>query len=142
MLCFFYFFQKKKFCWRELVCLMDEKDVRGFIKREEFEKLSLNLLERISVPCRKALVDSGLTVEKIHSVELVGSGSRIPAITRILTSLFKREPSRTINASECVARGCVLQCAMLSPIYRVREYEVCIFSIHKSTISSVAMKIK
>ncbi|GMY36901.1 heat shock 70 kDa protein 16-like [Fagus crenata] len=105
-------------------CLMDEKDVRGFIKREDFEKLSLNLLERISVPCRKALVDSGLTVEKIHSVELVGSGSRIPAITRILTSLFKREPSRTINASECVARGCVLQCAMLSPIYRVREYEV------------------
>ena len=123
-------------------CLMDEKDVRGFIKREDFEKLSLNLLERISVPCRKALVDSGLTVEKIHSVELVGSGSRIPAITRILTSLFKREPSRTINASECVARGCVLQCAMLSPIYRVREYEVCTLSIHKSTISSVASKIK
>ena len=38
------------------MCLMDEKDVRGFIKREEYEKLSLNLLERISVPCRKALV--------------------------------------------------------------------------------------
>ncbi|KAL4628400.1 hypothetical protein ACB092_05G235800 [Castanea dentata] len=105
-------------------CLMDEKDVKGFIKRDEFEKLSLNLLDRISVPCHKALLDSGLTVEKIHSVELVGSGSRIPAITRILTSLFNREPSRTINASECVARGCALQCAMLSPIYRVREYEV------------------
>ncbi|KAF3964858.1 hypothetical protein CMV_010901 [Castanea mollissima] len=105
-------------------CLMDEKDVKGFIKRDEFERLSLNLLDRISVPCHKALLDSGLTVEKIHSVELVGSGSRIPAITRILTSLFNREPSRTINASECVARGCALQCAMLSPLYRVREYEV------------------
>lgn len=105
-------------------CLIDDKDVEGFIAREEFEKLSLNLLERIIVPCRKALIDSRLTVEKIHSVELVGSGSRIPAIGRILASLFKREPSRTINASECVARGCALQCAMLSPIFRVREYEV------------------
>ncbi|XP_022716098.1 heat shock 70 kDa protein 16 isoform X1 [Durio zibethinus] len=105
-------------------CLMNEKDVRGFIKREEFEKLSSDLLERISVPCHKALADSGLTLGKINSVELVGSGSRIPAITRILASIFNREPSRTINASECVARGCALQCAMLSPIFRVREYEV------------------
>lgn len=105
-------------------CLMDEKDVRGFIKREEFERLSSSLVESIRVPCQKVLANSGLTVEKIHSVELVGSGSRIPAITRMLASLFKREPSRRINASECVARGCALQCAMLSPIFRVREYQV------------------
>ncbi|KAK9269395.1 hypothetical protein L1049_001168 [Liquidambar formosana] len=104
-------------------CLMDEKDVKGFIKREEFEKLASGLLERISVPCNKALADARL-VDKIHSVELVGSGSRIPAITRLLASIFRREPSRTVNASECVARGCALQCAMLSPVFRVREYEV------------------
>ncbi|XP_057498029.1 heat shock 70 kDa protein 16-like [Actinidia eriantha] len=105
-------------------CLMDEKDVKGFIKREDFEKLSSHLLERISIPCRKALADSGLTVDNIHNVELVGSGSRIPAIMRVLASVFKREPSRTLNASECVARGCALQCAMLSPVFRVREYEL------------------
>ncbi|CAA3028831.1 heat shock 70 kDa 16 [Olea europaea subsp. europaea] len=105
-------------------CLMEEKDVKGFIKREDFEKLSSELLERVSIPCRKALLDSGLTLEKIHTVELVGSGSRIPAIAKILNSLFGKEPRRTVNASECVARGCALQCAMLSPIFRVREYEV------------------
>ncbi|XP_068668992.1 heat shock 70 kDa protein 16-like [Aristolochia californica] len=105
-------------------CLMDEKDVKGFIKREEFEKIATYLLERITIPCNKALADAGLGVDDIHSVELVGSGSRIPAIIRLLTALFKREPSRKLNASECVARGCALQCAMLSPIFRVREYEV------------------
>ncbi|KAA0054835.1 hypothetical protein IC582_008464 [Cucumis melo] len=105
-------------------CLMDEKDVKGFIKREEFEKLASGLLEKISIPCTRGLADAGLAVEKIHSVELVGSGSRIPAITRLLTSVFKKEPSRKLNASECVARGCALQCAMLSPVFRVREYEV------------------
>nr|GMD08963.1 heat shock 70 kDa protein 16 [Ipomoea batatas] len=105
-------------------CLMDEKDVRGFIRREEFEKLSSDLLEKISIPCQTALLDSGLPLDNIHNIELVGSGSRLPAITKILTSLFRREPSRTLNASECVARGCALQCAMLSPTFRVREYEV------------------
>lgn len=105
-------------------CLMDEKDVKGFIKRDEFEQLSSGLLDRIAVPCNKALADAGLSVDEIHSVELVGSGSRIPAITRMLAALFKRELSRTLNASECVARGCALQCAMLSPTFRVRDYEV------------------
>ncbi|XP_019455969.1 PREDICTED: heat shock 70 kDa protein 16 isoform X3 [Lupinus angustifolius] len=105
-------------------CLMDEKDVKGIIKREEFENLASGLLERICIPCNKALADAGLTAEKINFVELVGSGSRIPVISRLLTSLFKREPSRTLNASECVGRGCALQCAMLSPVFRVKEYEV------------------
>ncbi|XP_020230583.1 heat shock 70 kDa protein 16 [Cajanus cajan] len=105
-------------------CLMDEKDVKGFITREEYEKLASGLLERVSIPCNRALTDANLTAEKISSVELVGSCSRIPAIRTLLTTLFKREPSRQLNASECVARGCALQCAMLSPVYRVREYDV------------------
>lgn len=105
-------------------CLMEEKDVRSFIKREEFEQLSAGLLERLILPCQKALADSGLSLDQIHSVELVGSGSRIPAISKMLSSLFKRELGRTVNASECVARGCALQCAMLSPVFRVRDYEV------------------
>ncbi|XVE80381.1 hypothetical protein DITRI_Ditri14bG0135200 [Diplodiscus trichospermus] len=123
-------------------CLMDEKDVKGFIRRDEFEKLASQLLERINIPCTKAITDAGLTVDKIHAVELVGSGSRIPAIKRQLASLFRKEPSRTLNASECVARGCALQCAMLSPVFRVRDYEVqdCIafsigFSLHETPIS-------
>jgi heat shock 70kDa protein 4 len=68
--------------------------------------------------------DSRIELERLHSVELVGSGSRVPAIARVLTGFFRREPSRTLNASECVARGCALQCAMLSPTFRVRDYEV------------------
>ncbi|KAI5436815.1 hypothetical protein KIW84_023075 [Lathyrus oleraceus] len=105
-------------------CLMDEKDVKGFITREEFESLASGLLERISKPCSQALLEAGLNAEKIVSVELVGSGSRIPAVSTLLTSLFKREPRRKLNASECVARGCALQYAMLSLVYRVRDYEV------------------
>uniref|UniRef100_A0A1D1XWP1 Heat shock protein 14 n=1 Tax=Anthurium amnicola TaxID=1678845 RepID=A0A1D1XWP1_9ARAE len=105
-------------------CLMDEKDVRGFIKREEFEQISAPLLERIRGPLEKALSDSSLGVENIDAVEVVGSSSRIPAIIKLLTEFFGKEPRRTMNASECVARGCALQCAILSPTFKVREFQV------------------
>ncbi|KAJ0960599.1 hypothetical protein J5N97_001524 [Dioscorea zingiberensis] len=105
-------------------CLMDEKDVRGFIKRDEFEQISIPILERVKAPLEKSLLDAGLTVENIHSVEVVGSGSRVPAIIRILTEFFGKEPRRTMNASECVSRGCALQCAILSPTFKVREFQV------------------
>ncbi|MQL77391.1 hypothetical protein Taro_009814 [Colocasia esculenta] len=105
-------------------CLMEEKDVRGFIKREDFERISAPILERIREPLEKALSDANLGVENIHSVEVVGSASRVPAIIKILTEFFGKEPRRTLNASECVARGCALQCAILSPTFKVREFQV------------------
>ncbi|XP_059645480.1 heat shock 70 kDa protein 15-like [Cornus florida] len=105
-------------------CLMDEKDVRGIIKRDEFEQISIPTLERVKKPLEKALAEAGLTVENIHSVEVVGSGSRVPAMIKILTDFFGKEPRRTMNASECVAKGCALQCAILSPTFKVREFQV------------------
>lgn len=105
-------------------CLMDEKDVRGFIKRDEFEQISIPILERVKKPLEKALQEAGLTTENIHTVEVVGSSSRVPAIIKILTEFFGKDPRRTMNASECVAKGCALQCAILSPTFKVREFQV------------------
>ncbi|XP_042414310.1 heat shock 70 kDa protein 15-like [Zingiber officinale] len=118
-------------------CLMDEKDVRGFIKREEFEQISIPILERVKGPLEKALAEAGLSQENIHSVEVVGSGSRVPAIIKILTDFFGKEPRRTMNASECVARGCALECAILSPTFKVREFQV-----HDSFPFSIALTWK
>lgn len=105
-------------------CLMDEKDVRGFMKRDDFENLAAPILERVLAPCQKALAESGLTTDQLNSMELVGSGSRTPSVVKILSNFFGKEPRRTLNASECIARGCALQCAMLSPTFKVREFEV------------------
>ncbi|GKE35258.1 heat shock 70 kDa protein 16, partial [Tanacetum coccineum] len=60
-------------------CLIEDKDVRGIIMREEFENLSQQLLGRVTDPCLKAIEDSRISVDKIYTIELVGSGSRIPA---------------------------------------------------------------
>lgn len=57
----------------------------------------------------KALQTSGLKPDDIHSVELVGGGTRIPAIKKLVKEVFGKEGSTTLNADEAVARGCALQ---------------------------------
>ncbi|CAN1285835.1 Heat shock 70 kDa protein 14 [Linum perenne] len=118
-------------------CLMEEKDVRGFIKRDEFEQISMPILDRVKKPLEKALQDAGLTIENVHTVEVIGSASRIPSVFKILTEFFGKEPRRSMNASECVARGCALQCAILSPTFKVREFQV-----HESFPFSIALAWK
>ena len=57
-------------------------------------------------------------------MEVVGGSTRIPVIKSMITKVFEKEVSTTLNADEAVARGCALQCAMLSPTFRVREFVV------------------
>ncbi|KAG6418278.1 hypothetical protein SASPL_120479 [Salvia splendens] len=59
-------------------CLVDDKDVRGFIKREEFEQISTSVLEHVKKPLEKALADAGLTIQNIHSVEVVNESFPFP----------------------------------------------------------------
>ena len=66
----------------------------------------------------QALDASGLKKDDISSVEVVGSSSRVPALLALMREVFGKEPGRTLNAKECVSRGCALNCAMLSPIFR------------------------
>lgn len=105
-------------------CLMDDKDVRSSMTREKMEELTQHLLDRMMAPVISAMSESGMTPPDIKAVELVGNASRMPFIPTQLQTFFGMECSRTLNASECVARGCALQGAMLSPQFKVRDFEV------------------
>ena len=51
----------------------------------------------------------GLQLTDIHSVEIVGGASRIPAIKEVIRKFFNMELCTTLNQDEAVARGCALQ---------------------------------
>ena len=51
-------------------------------------------------------------------MEVTGGSSRVPSIISILKDFFKKDPSRTLNATEVISRGCALNCAMLSPVFK------------------------
>lgn len=105
-------------------CFMDDKDVHGNMKRVDMEELCAHLFQRVEKTLRRCLEDSKLRLEEIHAVEIVGGSSRIPAIKHLIEVVFGKQPSTTLNQDEAVARGCALQCAMLSPAVRVREFSV------------------
>lgn len=65
-----------------------------------------------------------MNLNEIYAVEIVGGSSRIPAIKQLIEKVFHKQPSTTLNQDEAVSRGCALQCAMLSPAVRVREFSV------------------
>eukprot|EP01111_Echinosteliopsis_oligospora_P011189 TRINITY_DN362_c0_g1_i2.p1 TRINITY_DN362_c0_g1~~TRINITY_DN362_c0_g1_i2.p1 ORF type:complete len:802 (-),score=310.35 TRINITY_DN362_c0_g1_i2:32-2437(-) len=115
--------------------LMNDIDVRSSMNRTLFEELSAELLERVIIPIKQVLSDSGLTAEQFSSIELVGGGSRLLSVQKRITDLLKRDLSRTLNSEEAVARGCALQCAMLSPVFKVREFTVNDVSPHPIHIS-------
>ena len=57
--------------------LMNDVDVRGSLKREEFEELIKPLLDRAAAPLEQALADAKCTKDDIDVVELVGGCTRL-----------------------------------------------------------------
>lgn len=109
-------------------CLMNDIDVKGHMKREDLETIAAPLLDRIRAVCERAIADAKLKEgEKLAAVEIVGGSTRVPAFKTVIANSFAAvgAPIRTtLNADECISRGCALMSAMLSPAFRVRDYIV------------------
>lgn len=104
--------------------LMNDIDVRAMITRQEFEAMVEPVLTRVTAPLEQALAEAKLTKDDIDVIELVGGGSRVPAIKERIQSFFGKQLSFTLNQDEAIARGCAFSCAILSPVFKVRDFAV------------------
>ena len=105
-------------------CFMEDKDVQSSVNRETFEGLIAPQLTQIEGVLNDVLSSSKFKPEDVYSVEIVGGSTRIPAIKSMIEKIFGKAPCTTLNADEAVSRGCALQCAILSPTFKVREFSV------------------
>uniref|UniRef100_A0A8B9RCA4 Heat shock 70 kDa protein 4-like n=1 Tax=Astyanax mexicanus TaxID=7994 RepID=A0A8B9RCA4_ASTMX len=105
-------------------CFMNDIDVTGKLNRGQFEEMCADILARVEAPLRSIMEQANLKNEDICAVEIVGGASRIPAVKERISKFFGKELSMTLNADEAVARGCALQCAILSPAFKVREFSI------------------
>nr|AAH03770.1 Heat shock protein 4 [Mus musculus] len=105
-------------------CFMNDIDVSGTMNRGKFLEMCDDLLARVEPPLRSVLEQSKLKKEDIYAVEIVGGATRIPAVKEKISKFFGKELSTTLNADEAVTRGCALQCAILSPAFKVREFSI------------------
>jgi heat shock protein 4 len=104
--------------------LMNDVDVQSVMKREELEALVEPLLQRVHLPIEQALLEAKLKVEDIDVIELVGGCTRVPALKERIEKFFGKPLSFTLNQDEAVARGCAFSCAILSPVFRVRDFAI------------------
>ena len=104
--------------------LMDDKDVRAVLRRDEMEELVKPLLDRVTAPLEQALAEAKLKIEDIDAVEMVGGCTRVPAVKERISKFFGKNLSFTLNQDEAIARGCAFSCAILSPVFRVRDFSV------------------
>ncbi|XP_050342084.1 97 kDa heat shock protein isoform X3 [Nymphalis io] len=105
-------------------CFMEERDVTGEMQRPQMEQICTETFNRVERTLRGILHNAKLRPEDINSVEIVGGSTRIPAVKNLIEQVFGKQASTTLNQDEAVSRGCALQCAMLSPAVRVREFNV------------------
>lgn len=105
--------------------IMNDIDASSKLSRDHYEALIAPVLDRIAVPLQQALAESGLTINQIDLVELVGGTTRVPAVrARIQAALNGKALLTTVNQDEACARGATFACAFFSPTFRVREFSV------------------
>uniref|UniRef100_A0A4W3JCS3 Uncharacterized protein n=1 Tax=Callorhinchus milii TaxID=7868 RepID=A0A4W3JCS3_CALMI len=105
-------------------CFMNDIDVSGKMNRPQFEELCASFLTRVEPPLKSIMEQAKLQFEDIYSIEILGGATRIPAVKERIGKFFGKDISTTLNADEAVARGCALQCAILSPAFKVREFSI------------------
>jgi Fe-S protein assembly chaperone HscA len=87
---------------------------RRDLSRSELESVIGPIVARTLRPCRAAIADSGLSLERIDEVVLVGGATRTPLVKRRVQELFGRVPHSELNPDEVVALGAAVQADILA----------------------------
>ncbi|XP_018305363.1 hypoxia up-regulated protein 1 isoform X3 [Mycetomoellerius zeteki] len=106
----------------QIESLIDDIDFKLQVSREKLEEICADLFEHVANPVKIALETSGLTMDIISHVVLVGAGTRMPKVQETLSQYVKTELSKNVNTDEAAALGAAYKAADLSQGFKVKKF--------------------
>ncbi|MCY1268276.1 Chaperone protein HscA [compost metagenome] len=84
------------------------------LTREVFDALIEPMVARSLKACRRAVRDSGVELEDVHAVVMVGGSTRVPRVREAVAEAFGRKPLTEIDPDQVVAIGAAIQADTLA----------------------------
>jgi molecular chaperone DnaK len=118
------------------------KHLQMTLSRAKFESLVEDQLTRTLEPCKIAMKESGLKIDEIDEVILVGGSTRIPKVQELVKDFFRKEPHKGINPDEVVAVGAAIQGGVLiGDVKDVLLLDITPLSLGIETLGNVATRL-
>ena len=118
-------------------CNIGGKEYTYEINETEYEKACFLLLEKIRHLIIRAIDESGYKTEEIKDIILVGGGTKLSIVKKMMERMLDKELDYKINPDEAVVMGAAMQGALIDRNEDVKEIimtDICPYYIFYETL--------